>query len=236
MKVATLGLVIVFASTVSVSRVNSRQSQRNQSECREGTGDLGIGLYICNGGDCTVSEHLKDGRVVHRFSVEPRVSEIDSKGPSARNLRENDAIVAVDGSLITSFEGGYKLANARIGVPIKLRVRRNGQEMELQIVPAKGCNLPKLNVIALNLVCFLFVIPPTGPTERGFTILKFEERIFAFAEVLCRRAAHGISPGPSQLTRTALIRWDEKAGLRGMRYAPIDRRARRTKERRPAMM
>src|SRR6266852_3717719 len=31
------------------------------------------------------------------------------------------------------------------------------------------------------------------------------------------------------------IRWDEKAGLRGMRYAPNVRRARGTKKRRPAM-
>src|SRR6202140_1493025 len=31
----------------------------------------------------------------------------------------------------------------------------------------------------------------------------------------------------------AFIRWDEKAGLRGMRYAPKDRRARGTKKRRP---
>src|SRR6267378_2205433 len=33
----------------------------------------------------------------------------------------------------------------------------------------------------------------------------------------------------------ALIRWDEKAGLHGMRYAPNNRRARSTRERRPAM-
>src|ERR1017187_6193876 len=32
-----------------------------------------------------------------------------------------------------------------------------------------------------------------------------------------------------------LIRWDEKAGLHGMRYAPNVRRARGTKKRRPAM-
>src|SRR6266436_5896291 len=34
---------------------------------------------------------------------------------------------------------------------------------------------------------------------------------------------------------TALIRWDEKAGLHGMRYAPNNRRARSTRERRPAV-
>src|SRR5882724_8976322 len=33
----------------------------------------------------------------------------------------------------------------------------------------------------------------------------------------------------------ALIRWDEKAGLHGMRYAPNNRRARSTRERRPAV-
>src|SRR5260370_40423761 len=31
------------------------------------------------------------------------------------------------------------------------------------------------------------------------------------------------------------IRWDEKAGLRGMRYAPSNRRARGARERRPAV-
>src|ERR1700738_5516078 len=33
----------------------------------------------------------------------------------------------------------------------------------------------------------------------------------------------------------AFTRWDEKAGLHGMRYAPNHRRARSTRERRPAV-
>src|SRR5712664_4757858 len=37
------------------------------------------------------------------------------------------------------------------------------------------------------------------------------------------------------LINAALIRWDERAGLRGMRYAPNDRRAQGTMKRRPAM-
>ena len=115
-------------------------------ECREGTGDLGIGRYLCDGGDCTVSEHLKDGRVIHRFSVEPRVRAIDPKGASAGKLKENDVIVAVDGSLVTTFEGGYKLANAKIGVAVVLRIRRDNKELEVRVVPGKGCNLPALTV------------------------------------------------------------------------------------------
>src|SRR6202163_3926737 len=39
----------------------------------------------------------------------------------------------------------------------------------------------------------------------------------------------------SHMTMTPFHRWDEKAGLRGMRYAPNVRRAQGTKKRRPAM-
>src|ERR1700730_13521009 len=45
----------------------------------------------------------------------------------------------------------------------------------------------------------------------------------------------GLSVQGNEFMITALIRWDEKAGLHGMRYAPNNRRARSTRERRPAM-
>lgn len=122
------------------------RADEQKSECREGTGDLGIGEYICDGGACTVSEHLKDGRVVHRFSVEPRIHAVDPKGASAGKLKENDVLVAVGGYLVTTLKGGYKLANAKMGVPVMLRVRREERELEIQVVPGKGCNLPNLTV------------------------------------------------------------------------------------------
>ena len=95
---------------------------------------------------CTVSEALRDGRIVHRFSVEPRITSIDPKGPSANILRENDVLVAIDGSLVTTLEGGYKLANAKIGKAVRLRIRRGANELEVPVVPGKGCNLPGLTV------------------------------------------------------------------------------------------
>lgn len=120
-------------------------NQRSR-ECREGTGDFGIGQYVCDGGSCTVSEALRDGRIAHRFSVEPRITSIDPKGPSANILRENDVLVAIDGSLVTTLEGGYKLANAKIGKGVRLRIRRGANELEVPVVPGKGCNLPGLTV------------------------------------------------------------------------------------------
>jgi len=123
-----------------------RAGQGYRDVCRDGTGDLGIGRYVCDGGDCTVSERLKDGRIIHRFSVEPRVTEIDPKGASAGKLKENDVIVAVGGSLVTTLEGGHKLANAKIGEPVVLRIRRGDKDLEVRVVPGKGCNLPRLTV------------------------------------------------------------------------------------------
>jgi len=78
--------------------------------------------------------------------VEPRIAVIDAKGPSANLLKENDMLVAVDGSLITTLEAGSKLANSKVGRPVRLRIRREGKELEVQVVPGKGCNMPGLTV------------------------------------------------------------------------------------------
>ena len=147
MKIVIQGLVLLLATTFSLSQAPRKLAMKQQSECREDTGNLGIGLYVCNGGDCQISDRIKDGRITHRFTVEPLVREIDTKGPSAGKLQQNDEIISVGGSLVTSFEGGYKLANAGIGVPIELRIRRNKREIKVQVVPGTGCNQPRLQVI-----------------------------------------------------------------------------------------
>jgi len=133
--------VIALICLAPVSR-----AETDPLQCRKGTGDLGIGMYVCEGGSCVVSARLPDGGIAHRFSVEPRVTNIDPKGPSFGTLRENDVVVAIDGSLVTTAKGGYALANAKIGLPVTLRIRRGANEMAVTIVPAAGCNLPGLTV------------------------------------------------------------------------------------------
>lgn len=118
--------------------------------CAEGlprTATLGIGLLQCVGGSCTVNARDGAGRT-HDFSTEPKVWRLHADGPSAGVLREGDQILAVDGALITTRDGGRRLANLRAGVPVALRIRRGGSEIRVTVTPRPGCNTPMLTVTA----------------------------------------------------------------------------------------
>ncbi|HKV11304.1 MAG TPA: PDZ domain-containing protein [Thermoanaerobaculia bacterium] len=120
-----------------------------KGRCPEGhplTGDAGIGHLVCHGGSCVVNQRVGGGGYTHRFSTEPIVSEIAEDGPAAGRLEEGDVLTAVDGHLITTPEGGRRLANLRPGETVTLRVRRDGAETDVEIVPVTGCNMPGLTV------------------------------------------------------------------------------------------
>jgi S1-C subfamily serine protease len=96
-------------------------------------------------GACAVNER-DDRGWKHLFSVEPVVRAMDPEGPAAGQLKAGDAIVAVDRYLITTAEGGRRLANVWTGVAVVLRIRRNGREHSITLIPAAGCNEPGLTV------------------------------------------------------------------------------------------
>lgn len=109
------------------------------------TATLGIGLLQCVGGSCTLNARDGAGRA-HDFSTEPRVWRLEPDGPAHGVLRDGDQILAVDGALITTRDGGRRLANLRAGVPVALRIRRGGAEMRVAVTPRPGCNTPALAV------------------------------------------------------------------------------------------
>ncbi len=106
-------------------------------------GSLGIGLFQCFGGGCSIYIEAGD-RYEHRFSVEPRVWDLSS--PASRSLKDGDALVAIDGALVTTREGGRRLANVRPGAAVTLRVRRGDEELEVRIVPVQSCSTSRLVV------------------------------------------------------------------------------------------
>ena len=114
---------------------------------RPPTATLGVGLLHCVGGTCMVNAR-DGGGYRHDFSSEPRVWELDPAGPAARALREGDRITSIDGVLITTREGGRRLANLTAGSPVRLGIRRDGAESVVRVVPAPGCNTPALAVTA----------------------------------------------------------------------------------------
>jgi membrane-associated protease RseP (regulator of RpoE activity) len=118
--------------------------------CPEGhpeTGDLGIESLLCVSGSCTVNLRTDRG-YVHEFSTEPRIQGLRDGSPADGKLRDGDILIAIDGVLITTREGGRRMANLKPGVPVTLRIRRGGREMDVVLVPRLGCNMPTLAVLA----------------------------------------------------------------------------------------
>jgi hypothetical protein len=121
-------------------------AQARCSENREMGGTLGIARFDCVGRSCTVSERDDRGGYAHSFAVEPSVGALTATVAPARELRVGDVVLAIDGAPITTREGGRRLANLAVGDTVRLRVRRDGEEMELALVPVLGCNTPSLSV------------------------------------------------------------------------------------------
>ncbi len=116
--------------------------------CPEGmprTAYLGIQRFECRAGSCVVNLR-KGASFTHDFTVEPSVHGILPGGPSEGVLQEGDVITSVDGDLITTHEGGRRLANLEAGRAVVLGIRRGGAELSVRVVPAPGCNTPGLIV------------------------------------------------------------------------------------------
>jgi len=74
------------------------------------------------------------------FGSEPKVLSVVGNGPAAGRLQPGDVIVSVDGLLITTREGGARLRRPEAGRAADLRVRRDGREVGVSIVPARACS------------------------------------------------------------------------------------------------
>ena len=73
------------------------------------------------------------------FGAEPTITGVRDEGAAAAKLRAGDVVVAIDGYLITTREGGKRFAEVRPNEPITLRVRRDGREREVRVVPDARC-------------------------------------------------------------------------------------------------
>lgn len=72
------------------------------------------------------------------YTRAPAIYTVESGSPAHNaGLRNGDTIIAVDGMAITTPEGFERFAAARAGVPIRLTVRKQGQERIVEVVPAE---------------------------------------------------------------------------------------------------
>lgn len=118
------------------------------AQCSRGMpafGSLGIGEFRCVGGSCAINMRSGDP-YAHSFSTEPRLADIDPRGPGRDVLRDGDVLVAIDGTLITTAEGGRKLGSVKPGDDVRLTLRRRGREIDAWVTAVESCELPRLAV------------------------------------------------------------------------------------------
>ncbi len=104
-------------------------------QCPEGRtiGDLGItGLY---GGARDWQKNWE------QFRTEPKVRGVVQGGPADGELQADDVIVAVDGFLITTEEGGRRLAHVSPRQTVALTIRRDGSERTVKVTAGSKCDL-----------------------------------------------------------------------------------------------
>jgi len=101
----------------------------------EPRGDVGIASFECS--NCRLSTSA--GERLWSFSSEPVVRVVEPDSPADGRIREGDAIVAVDGYLITTGEGGRRLANLKPGQVVSMVVRSGNRERTVEIVPDSEC-------------------------------------------------------------------------------------------------
>jgi predicted metalloprotease with PDZ domain len=95
---------------------------------------FGFGIFCA---DCAFESDTAGAPVSWQFTSSPSVTDVQDGGPAARaGLRVGDVIEAVDGAPITGEEGARRFSEAQPGRPVRFTVRRAGQNVTLEIVPA----------------------------------------------------------------------------------------------------
>jgi C-terminal processing protease CtpA/Prc len=87
---------------------------------------------------CSCSQTIGDGKTYWSFQSEPRILSVHRDGPAYRKLKQGDAIVALDGLLITTRKAGVLFANLKPGEPVTMTVDRRGETMDVTIVPEEA--------------------------------------------------------------------------------------------------
>jgi len=128
-----IGFAVIAAALVLAAPAAAQQGNRNFSRdsFRAPMGWLGMGIE-CE--ECAISYGF---RPMARFSSPPAVLTVDVDGPAHRaGLRRGDSLLAINGTDLTSTEGGRAFAAIEPGQRVTLTVRRDGRERQVRLVAA----------------------------------------------------------------------------------------------------
>lgn len=191
MTALVFGLVLAGPVDVHAQRVVVG-GQACPSSQMEGT--LGISGLDCVG-ECVISVSSNGREESWSFSAEPRVFQIDPGSPADGVLQIGDLLVAIDGTLITTREGGRKFANLEPGSRVRISYRRDGQVREALMEVAGDCAepppAPRVGRVALP--------PPPRPDRPEKTVaIATAPRIEVLREPVTAAPAVEAVPAPAR--------------------------------------
>ena len=135
------GITSLLAVAMLLTTIGAAQGQQGiASSCPDGAaprGAIGISSFECS--NCTMFTTRDDGRRSWNFSAEPTIRTVEPGSAADGKIEDGDRLVAIDGHLITTAEGGDRLANLTPGETVSIVVRRGSREMTLEVVPRSEC-------------------------------------------------------------------------------------------------
>lgn len=153
----TTALIAALAGALASASLHAQVTAASCASGEVAVMSLGIAGLSCS--NCTLFTG-DPGTGRWEFRSEPTVLNAKPGGPADGKLRPGDVIVAIDGYLITTREGGRRIL--RPDGPTELRVRRDGREISVSITPAQECEpQPRRNVVVRR---------PTAPVRRGLVV------------------------------------------------------------------
>ncbi len=118
------GLTLLLALLMTAAAATTGAAQEKH-------GWLGVSLQCSN-----CSRQQLNELVVYSFSSPPTIQKVHKGAPAAAaGLLEGDLIIAIGGIDITTAEGGRAFGELTAGVPARIRVRRDGRELDLTVTP-----------------------------------------------------------------------------------------------------
>jgi len=128
------GLLLAFAGQLQ-GQVGVSASADVCPDGRAPRGAIGIASLECTNCRLTTTGGIREWN----FSSEPIVRTVKPDSPGDGKIREGDAIVAVDGHLITTGEGGRRLGNMVPGEVVSVVVRSGNRERTILMIPDSEC-------------------------------------------------------------------------------------------------
>ena len=126
-------MLLILTSPVPADNAIAGEVETDATQSPDTVASLGISRMECR---CSYTVNAKSGLRFWSFEAEPRIRGVDRDGPAHGILEPGDAIVAIDGALITTHEAGKRFANIAVGEPVELTVRRRSSLVDVSIVPA----------------------------------------------------------------------------------------------------